>query len=207
MPNEALLQFRTGIQAPAGHLHCWPATGLGLPGWRRPDQRSGRRRPVLRSPGTMDASKLFSRRTRKPSKRGRRVWAASREMARRNFRPKSAGTLGRPALVSNCCVLRSKVYSREHAATCVDMLAQGAHLSAGDGTIEIGREQFPRLGTTASSRSLIQTCSNRTLWPCTSWRHLNPSTPSSNPSPQIGGVISSCFSGRASPSSSPTSRT
>src|SRR5208282_1360315 len=36
-------------------------------------------------------------------------------MARRNFRPRSAGTSGRPELVSNCCVLRSKEYSREQA--------------------------------------------------------------------------------------------
>src|SRR5580692_2582169 len=32
-------------------------------------------------------------------------------MARRNFRPRSSGTLGRPTLTSNCCVRRSARYS------------------------------------------------------------------------------------------------
>src|SRR5208282_5063912 len=87
--------------------------------------------------------------------------------------------------------------------TGIEMLAQGAHLIAGDGTIEIGREQLTRLGT---SQLCLRGCNV-----CGHVRHGVTSTllppPATGRRESAASFSFSCSSGRTSPNSSPTSRT
>src|SRR5271165_5722689 len=62
--------------------------------------------------GTMKALSAFPSRTSTPSNRGRRVCAASREIATRNFNARSVGAFFGPRLESNCCVRCIAAYSR-----------------------------------------------------------------------------------------------
>jgi hypothetical protein len=68
--------------------------------------------------GTMKAWNAFSSRTSKPSNRGCRVCAASREIASRNFNARSAGAFFRPTPESNCCVRCTAAYSCAHPGHC-----------------------------------------------------------------------------------------
>ncbi len=62
--------------------------------------------------GTMKALNTFSTRTRNPSKRPRRLSAASRDNATRRRNASSAGTCLRPRLATARCVCRSLTYCR-----------------------------------------------------------------------------------------------
>src|SRR5450759_5795437 len=98
-----------------------PLLARSCAGKAKKPSSSPKNNTALTSPavaGTITAWSVFSSLTSTPSYRGRRAWAASREIATRNFNARSAGAFFRPRLASNCCVRCSAAYSRAQPAHC-----------------------------------------------------------------------------------------